>query len=291
MVDPTASWGWSRQVRDQSTRLGGFSYIPPIIAEARFQASDDLRFEATHMIRRFFSQATMKLLRQAKTNYPMSRPSFHQDKASDNRSYRQADDETSDNGNRAGHGDTTIAQDKENNNADDHAGNSAHQQLTHTTANGRAREKGRAGVLEASRSRRGWNRLRTVAATKQSVLSFIANRSSFLIGELLLGKLSETVVVQGNAPHNCPCGLVCHLIGNRAGFLCTEAPMVRVPETNFLQGITSVIGEMSQAIFRRRRHQPSRPPSASLSQSSLVQSAFFGQGQQGLVYLRQRFVR
>jgi hypothetical protein len=59
------------------------------------------------MIRRFFSQATMKLLRQAKTNYPMSRPSFHQDKASDNRSYRQADDETSDNGNRDGHGDTT----------------------------------------------------------------------------------------------------------------------------------------------------------------------------------------
>src|SRR5262249_42749372 len=29
--------------------------------------------------------------------------------------------------------------------------------------------------------------------------SFIASRSSFLIGELLLGKLSETVVVQGNA--------------------------------------------------------------------------------------------
>src|SRR5262245_44106711 len=93
--------------RDQSTRLGGFSYILPIIAEARFQASDDLRFEAAHMIRRFFSQATMKLLRQAKTNYPMSRPSFHQDKASDNRSYRQADDETSDNSNRDGHGDTT----------------------------------------------------------------------------------------------------------------------------------------------------------------------------------------
>ena len=238
------------KVRDQSTRLGGFSYIPPIIAEARFQASDDLRFEATHMIRRFFSQATMKLLRQAKTNYPMSRPSFHQDKASDNRSYRQADDETSDNGNRDGHGDTTIEQNQENNNADGHAGNSGHQQLTHTTVNGRAREKGRAGVLEASRSRRGWNRLRTVAATsEQSVLSFIANRSSFLIGELLRGKLSETVVVQGNAPHNCPCGLVCHLIGNRAGFLCTEAPMLRIPETNFLQGITSISGRDVQAIF------------------------------------------
>ena len=67
------------------------------------------------------------------------------------------------------------------------------------------REKGRAGLLEASRSRRGWNRLRTVAATsEQSVLSFIANRSSFLIGELLFGKLSEPVVVVGNAPHNRP---------------------------------------------------------------------------------------
>ena len=31
--------------------------------------------------------------------------------------------------------------------------------------------------------------------SEQSVLSFIANRSSFLIGELHLGKLSETVVV------------------------------------------------------------------------------------------------
>ena len=47
----------------------------------------------------------------------------------------------------------------------------------------------------------------------QSVLSFIASRSSFLIGELLLGKLSETVVVVGNAPHDRPGFLVCHLIG------------------------------------------------------------------------------
>jgi hypothetical protein len=76
----------------------------------------------------------------------------------------------------------------------------------------------------------------------QSVLSFIASRSSFLIGELHLGKLSETVVVHGNAPHDRPRFLVCHLIGNRASFLCTEAPMLRVPETNFLQGITSISG-------------------------------------------------
>jgi hypothetical protein len=37
------------------------------------------------------------------------------------------------------------------------------------------------------------------------------------------------------------------VIGNRAGFLYTKAPMLRIPETNFLQGITSIRGEM----FRR----------------------------------------
>src|SRR5262245_60171111 len=35
--------------------------------------------------------------------------------------------------------------------------------------------------------------------SEQSVLSFSANRSSLLIGELLLGNLSETVVVVGKA--------------------------------------------------------------------------------------------
>jgi len=59
------------------------------------------------------------------------------------------------------------------------------------------------------------------------------------MGELLLGKLSETVVVQGNAPHNRPGFLVVHLIGNRASFLCTKAPMLRIPETNFLDGMGS----------------------------------------------------
>jgi hypothetical protein len=77
--------------------------------EARLQATDDFRFEAPPGNGRLLSQATMKLFGQAKTNNPMSRPSFHQDKASDDRSYRQADDETSDNGNRDGldgyHGD------------------------------------------------------------------------------------------------------------------------------------------------------------------------------------------
>src|SRR5262249_57920933 len=78
------------------------------------------------------------------------------------------------------------------------------------------------------------NRLKLIGP----VLSLSSNR--FLIGELHLGKLSETIVVQGNAPHDRPCFLVSHLIGNRASFLCTKAPMPRVPETNFLHGITSI---------------------------------------------------
>jgi hypothetical protein len=77
-----------------------------------------------------------------------------------------------------------------------------------------------------------------------SVLSFSFSR---FLNELHLGKLSETVIVHGNAPHNRPRFLVRHLIGNRASFLCTKAPMPRVPETNFLQGITSISGE----VFRR----------------------------------------
>src|SRR5215510_2476131 len=82
------------------------------------------------------------------------------------------------------------------------------------------------------------------ARSEQSVLSLSSNR--FLIGELHLGKLSETVVVHGNAPHDRPRFLVSHLIGNRASFLCTKAPMLRIPETNFLQGITSVSGRDAQ---------------------------------------------
>src|SRR5262249_13040964 len=99
--------------------------------------------------------------------------------------------------------------------------------------------------------------------SEQSVLSFVASRSSFLIGELLLGKLSETVVVQGNAPHDRPGFLVGHLIGNRASFLCTKAPMLRIPETNFLHGIRSISGRDVRAIFRRRhQHGFYRVPSS-----------------------------
>src|SRR5262249_45958137 len=60
-----------------------------------------------------------------------------------------------------------------------------------------------------------------------AVLSFWSNRSSFLIGELLLGNLSKMVVVVGNAPRDRPGFLVGHLIGNRASLLCTKAPMLR----------------------------------------------------------------
>ena len=88
-----------------------------------------------------------------------------------------------------------------------------------------------------------------VVQKMQGALSFWSSRSSFLIGELLLGDFSETVVVVGNAPHDRPCSLVGHLIGNRASFLCTKAPMLRVPETNFLQGITPINGRDVQAIF------------------------------------------
>src|SRR5262249_36824916 len=86
------------------------------------------------------------------------------------------------------------------------------------------------------------------------VLASIASRSFFLSGQLYLGNLSETVVIVRNTPHDHPSFLVCHLIGNRASFLCTEAPMLRVPETNFLQGITSISGARCSGDL------PSSPP-------------------------------
>jgi len=77
-----------------------------------------------------------------------------------------------------------------------------------------------------------FNRLSWMAAIRarreQSVLSFSPN--PFLIGKLLLGKLSKAVVVHGNAPHDRARSLVSHLIGNCASFLCTNAPMPRVPD-------------------------------------------------------------
>jgi hypothetical protein len=83
---------------------------------------------------------------------------------------------------------------------------------------------------------------------------------------LHLGKLSETVIVHGNAPHDRPGFLVSHLIGNRASFLCTKAPMCRIPETNFLQGITSINGRDAQAVFL----PPSPPPAAAKHQRKQI---------------------
>jgi hypothetical protein len=59
------------------------------------------------VIRGFLSELTMKLPRQAKTNYPMSRPAFHHGKASENSPNDDPDNQAS-NGNKGdGHGDTT----------------------------------------------------------------------------------------------------------------------------------------------------------------------------------------
>ena len=52
------------------------------------------------------------------------------------------------------------------------------------------------------------------------------NRSSFLVGDLLLGKLGETVVVHGNAPFNGPRSFV---VGNRAGFLGARLLTIQLP--------------------------------------------------------------
>jgi hypothetical protein len=60
-------------------------------------------------------------------------------------------------------------------------------------------------------------------------LASIASRSFFLSGQLLLGNLNKTVVVVGNAPHDRPSFLVCHLIGNPCELPLHEAPMLRVP--------------------------------------------------------------
>jgi hypothetical protein len=70
------------------------------------QAIDNLGLEAPHVIHRFFAKATMKLFGQANTNHPTPRV-LHQDKASDNRSNGQANDEAGQGRNGDGrHGDT-----------------------------------------------------------------------------------------------------------------------------------------------------------------------------------------
>src|SRR5262249_41640073 len=123
------------------------------------------------------------------------------------------------------------------------------------------------------------------------VLASIASRSFFLSGQLFLGNLSETVVVVGNAPHDRPGFLVGHLIGNRANFLCTKPPMLRIPETNFLHGITShqLMGE----IFRRSSYTAAVSSIAS-TEFPRPECIFWTRAAAtlwGLVYLRQKFAR
>ena len=87
------------------------------------------------------------------------------------------------------------------------------------------------------------------AISLQSVLSFIASRSFFLIGELLLGKLSKTVVVQGNSPHDRPgvssdrqlCELPLHESANAQG-----------PTRTFWMSFQDLLGGEA---FANSRHQ------------------------------------
>src|SRR5262245_14627670 len=111
----------------------------------------------------------------------------------------------------------------------------------------------------ADESRLFGNRWLPQYAHGVSVLSFSSNHR-LLFGELQLGKLSETVVGHGNAPHDRPRFLVNHLIGNRASFLCTKAPMRSVPESGWhsqvLAGLPMSVCEVlhtsQRGIFGRR---------------------------------------
>ena len=89
------------------------------------------------------------------------------------------------------------------------------------------------------------------------------------LSKMKIAVMMRQLDLEGNAPHDRPGFLVCHLIGNRASFLRTKAPMLRVPETNFLHGIRSISGRDAQAIFCRRRHQLRRPPPAKINAGSI----------------------
>src|SRR5262245_3931645 len=76
-----------------------------LIAEARLQATEHFRFEAAHMIPRFFAEPTMKLLRQSNADHPTP-GMLHQGKASDNGSGHEAENQSDEGGNCGAHGDT-----------------------------------------------------------------------------------------------------------------------------------------------------------------------------------------
>jgi hypothetical protein len=93
------------------------------------------------------------------------------------------------------------------------------------------------------------------------VLASIVNRSSFLIEDLLLSNLGETVVIHGYAPHDGPRPLVSHLVGNRASFLCTKAPMLRVPDKlSGWHSITSRLFRRSSSAVATKREGQHPPP-------------------------------
>jgi hypothetical protein len=90
----------------------------------------------------------------------------------------------------------------------------------------------RAGVSQG-REAKFANEARPVLAVsgQHPGLASIASRSFFLSGQLLLGNLNKTVVVVGNAPHDRPSFLVCHLIGNPCELPLHETPMLRAKRT------------------------------------------------------------
>jgi len=98
----------------------------------------------------------------------------------------------------------------------------------------------------------------------ESVLSISIN---LFLNELHLGKLSETVIVHGNAPHNRPRFLVSHLIGNRASFPARKR-QCSGSETSFLDGMGSgydeCIGAKKHLVLGLLSHAGS-PPKGSCS--------------------------
>src|SRR5262249_11853349 len=81
-----------------------------LVAEARLQATEHFRFEAAHMIPRFFAKPTMKLLRQSNADHPTP-GMLHQGKASDNGSGHEAENQSDEGGNCGAHGDTPPIRD------------------------------------------------------------------------------------------------------------------------------------------------------------------------------------
>src|SRR5262249_10992343 len=119
------------------------------------------------------------------------------------------------------------------------------------------------------------------AQGEQSVPSFSSDR--FLNDELLLGKLSETVVVVGNAPHNRPRFLICHLIGNvrassarkrqcsgsQVAFLTISLPRHLSPGRSLVVFGEAVISADRARRFDTLRGAPARPSASAIRTASI----------------------